>query len=72
MTEISKVDATAAICMSVNNSLMRRFENIAVKSKMKYLVPLAKESDRCFVCQSQKQDLMQHLKKQHIDKGIIC
>ena len=44
MTEISKVDASAAVVMSVNNSLVcagiERYGNEA--QKLKYLVPLAK------------------------------
>jgi alkylation response protein AidB-like acyl-CoA dehydrogenase len=44
MTEIAKVDASAAVIMSVNNSLvcagMERYCN--EEQKMKYLVPLAK------------------------------
>jgi len=45
MTEIAKVDASAAVIMSVNNSLVCAGleKMIAMKSKkMKYLVPLAK------------------------------
>jgi hypothetical protein len=65
MTEIAKVDASAAVIMSVNNSLVCRFEKYCnEEQKMKYLVPLARGRYRCFVYQSQKRDLMQHLKKQ--------
>jgi alkylation response protein AidB-like acyl-CoA dehydrogenase len=44
MEEISKIDASASVCMSVNNSLvcwgLERFGN--EEQKQKYLVPLAK------------------------------
>jgi alkylation response protein AidB-like acyl-CoA dehydrogenase len=44
MTEIAKVDASAAVIMSVNNSLVCRFEKYCnEEQKMKYLVPLAKD-----------------------------
>jgi alkylation response protein AidB-like acyl-CoA dehydrogenase len=44
MEEISKIDASASVCMSVNNSLvcwgLEKYAN--EEQKMKYLVPLAK------------------------------
>jgi alkylation response protein AidB-like acyl-CoA dehydrogenase len=50
ITEISKIDASTAVIMSVNNSLVcagiEKYAN--EEQKMKYLVPLAKESNRCF------------------------
>src|SRR5687767_7404960 len=44
MEEISKIDASASVCMSVNNSLVcwGLQEYGSEEQKMKYLVPLAK------------------------------
>jgi alkylation response protein AidB-like acyl-CoA dehydrogenase len=61
--DCAKVDASAAVIMSVNNSLvcagLEKYCN--EEQKMKYLVPLARVIG-AFVYQSQKRDLMQHLK----------
>jgi alkylation response protein AidB-like acyl-CoA dehydrogenase len=44
ITEISKIDASTAVIMSVNNSLVCGNRKVAnEEQKMKYLVPLAKE-----------------------------
>jgi hypothetical protein len=49
MTEIAKIDASAAI-MSVNNSLVcAGMEKYQKNKKMKYLVPLAKGDNRCIL-----------------------
>jgi alkylation response protein AidB-like acyl-CoA dehydrogenase len=61
MEEIAKVDASAAVVMSVNNSLVcAGLEKFASEEqKQKYLVPLAKgEVIGAFVFLSQKLVLM--------------
>jgi alkylation response protein AidB-like acyl-CoA dehydrogenase len=56
ITEISKIDASTAVIMSVNNSLvcagLEKYAN--EEQKMKYLVPLAKGVIGAFACQSQR------------------
>jgi alkylation response protein AidB-like acyl-CoA dehydrogenase len=72
MTEIAKIDASAAVIMSVNNSLVcAGMEILFRRTKMKYLVPLAKIGAFCL---SQKQEVMQLQKKrqQLIKEIIIC
>jgi alkylation response protein AidB-like acyl-CoA dehydrogenase len=64
ITEISKIDASTAVIMSVNNSLvcagLEKYCN--EEQKMKYLVPLAKGEVLFFACQSQRQVQMLLLK----------
>ena len=63
MEEISKVDASTSVVMSVNNSLVCwGLETYGTEQqKEKYLKPLAKVERLLvlFVCQSQKQEVMQ-------------
>jgi alkylation response protein AidB-like acyl-CoA dehydrogenase len=77
ITEISKIDASTAVIMSVNNSLVcagiEKYAN--EEQKMKYLVPLAKgEVIGAFACQSQRPVQMLLLKKLLllIKETIIC
>jgi alkylation response protein AidB-like acyl-CoA dehydrogenase len=65
MEEISKVDASASVVMSVNNSLVCwGIETFGTEEqKRKYLVPLAKGEIIGAFCLSLKRVQMQHLRK---------
>ena len=66
MEEISKVDASTSVCMSVNNSLVCwGLEQFGTEEqKQKYLISLAKGEDMVhFVCLNQRQDQMLHRNK---------
>ena len=66
MEEISKVDASASVCMSVNNSLVCwGLETYGTEEqKEKYLKPLARgEIVGAFACQSPKPGRMPPLRK---------
>ena len=78
MEEISKIDASTSVCMSVNNSLvcwgLDKFGN--EEQKQKYLVPPQRPERKLalFVCLNQKLVRMRLLKvqRQSIKEIIIC
>ena len=66
MEEISKVDASASVIMSVNNSLvcwgLEKFGTEEQKRNIWYLLPKVRLSEH-FACQNRKLALMQLLKE---------